>query len=269
VIIRFIRGNPCAEVQMKKEVALASSIVLASTLLLAQSPDSLYTEVLGQYVSSGKVNYRELCKDKRLQEYIAQLSAQDPSRITGRNAKLAFWINAYNAYTLKVICDHYPIKSINELHSGGPIIGRVLNQTIWDKDFVVIGGRKMTLNRIEHEIIRKEFKDPRAHFALVCASKSCPSLRPEAFEGDRLEDQLNDQTRIFFSETNKNSFETENRRAHLSKILDWYAKDFGKNDAEVLLFVSKFVPAASASAIREAPQKWKIEYTHYDWSLNE
>lgn len=246
------------------------AMLLITSLAFGQHDSSpLFTQLLNQYVHDGKVNYPGLCKDQRLGEYITQLSVTNPDVIADRNTRLAFWINAYNAYTLKVICDHYPIKSINELHSGGLVIGTVLHKTIWDKDFVIVNNSKTTLNHIEHKIIRPEFKEPRAHFALVCASKSCPSLRSEAYQGSSLDIQLNDQARIFFGDPTKNYFEVERKKAHLSRILDWYSKDFGNNDHEVLLFVSQFLPDSTASSIRADPDQWKIEYMDYDWSLNE
>ena len=244
---------------------------------------NLFTEILKEYVSEGKVNYRDLRNDSRLEEYISKLAATDPEKIQNDKAKLAFWINAYNAFTLKVICDNYPIKSINKLHFGGLYIGTLLKKTVWDKKFVVINGKKISLNFIEHKIIRAATQDPKAafsqvctetpcplaHFALVCASKGCPLLRSEAYEGQKLDEQLSDQALIFFGDEDKNYFDVEKKEAHLSKILDWFADDFGKNDEERLLFVANFLPDTLAESIRAIPEGWKIKHTKYDWSLNE
>lgn len=248
-----------------------------------ENAHSLFTEILKEYVSDGKVNYRDLRNGNRLEEYISKLAATDPEKIQNDKAKLAFWINAYNAYTLKVITDNYPIKSINELHFGGLYIGTLLKKTVWDKKFVVINGKKISLNFIEHKIIRAATQDPkaefsqvctetpcpRAHFALVCASKGCPPLRSEAYEGHKLDEQLADQAKIFFSDEERNYFNVEKREAHLSKILDWFADDFGKNDEDILLFVSGFLPDTLAESIRANPESWKIKHTKYDWGLNE
>ena len=136
----------------------------------------LFSELLSTYVHDGIVNYKKLKSDKRLAEYIGWLSKADPDALPNEKEQLAFWINAYNAYTLKIICDNYPVESINDLHTGGLVIGSVLKTTVWDKKFVVVNGNTMTLNTIEHEIVRPKFNDPRGHFALVCASKSCPQL---------------------------------------------------------------------------------------------
>jgi Protein of unknown function, DUF547 len=233
-----------------------------------QTSDALFTTILHQYVKEGEVNYTDLCKDNRLSAYISDLSNVDPDSLSNDPERLAFWINAYNAYTLKVICEHFPVNSINDLHSGGLILGSVFKTTIWDQDFVVIHNKKITLNYIEHKIIRPVFRDPRAHFALVCASKSCPALRNEAYVGSLLDKQLDDQARIFLADPRKNRFNAELKSAKLSKILDWYGKDFGNNKQEILIFVSKFLPDSTARSIQKDTPKWSVDYLTYDWSLN-
>lgn len=248
-------------------------------------PDAhqLLTSILQAYVKDGKVNYQGLCEDDRLERYIGHLSATNPDDISDDKDRLAFWLNTYNAFTLKVICDNYPVESINDLHFGGLVIGYVLNKTIWDKNFVKIQDKSISLNYVEHEIIRATEADPhahfsevcvmnpcpQAHFALVCASIGCPDLRPEAFEGYKLDQQLDEQARLFFSNPDKNNFDIENKQANLSKILDWFEKDFGKTDEEVLLFVAKYLPESISKEIRANPSAWSIDYTDYDWGLNE
>ncbi|MFQ5638485.1 MAG: DUF547 domain-containing protein [bacterium] len=254
---------------MKLTSLILTFWIMAANALISQEQHSQFTQILQSYVEHGRVNYNELCEDVRLQGYIKRLSRTNPDTITDDKARLAFWLNAYNAFTLKVICEHYPLKSINELHFGGLYIGSLLKKTIWDKKFIVINNNEMSLNDIEHGIVRAVFKDPRAHFALVCASKSCPTLRSEAYEADKLEEQLDEQGRIFFSESDKNFFTIEKKQAQLSKILDWYADDFGNNDEEILLYVARFLPDELAAAIKANPGKWSIKHTKYDWSLNE
>jgi len=235
----------------------------------SQNPHAIFTTLLQEYVHDGQVDYQNLCDDDRLQIYLTQLENTDPDTIADKDARLAFWINAYNAFTLKVICDGYPVDSINDLHWGGLIVGTIFNKTIWDKKFIRIGGGKLSLNNIEHDIIRKQFDDPRIHFALVCAAKSCPPLRAEAYTGARLDEQLNEQARIFFGQESKNRFDVENKTAYLSKIMDWYDDDFADNDEGLLLYVAQFLPERVAEAIKADPHAWDIEHTHYDWSLNE
>lgn len=231
--------------------------------------DALYTSLLQKYVQQGKVNYKELCKNPDLSNYISSLEASDPEHITDDKSRLAFWINAYNAYTLKIICDYYPVKSINDLHSGGLALGSVFKTTIWDKDIVVINHKNTSLNNIEHRIIRPEFQDFRIHFALVCAAKSCPALRSEAYEGLTLDQQFDDQAKLFLSDSSKNRFDNAAQKASISKIFDWYQKDFGNNKNEVLLAISKYLPDQIRKSIQSAPDKWEVAYTNYDWSLNE
>lgn len=230
---------------------------------------ALFSSVLKKYVQNGKVNYKELCKDPDLGKYISFLESSNPESFTNEKDRLAFWINAYNAYTLKIICDHYPVKSINDLHSGGTVLGHVFKTTIWDKEIVVINHKATSLNNIEHKIIRPVFKDFRIHFALVCAAKSCPALRPEAYEGSKLDQQLDDQAKFFLSDSSKNRFDVAAQKASISKIFDWYQKDFGEAKSEVLLAISKYLPDQIRKSIQSAPNKWEIDYTNYDWSLNE
>ena len=244
-------------------------IIIFSLPIFAQPHHKLLTKILADNVKDGFVNYKGLENDSLFIEYIKQLKSSNPGKLKSSADRLAFWINAYNAYTIKIILDNYPIESINELHSGGRILAHIFKSTVWDKDFVVINKRKMTLNEIEHEIIRKKFKEPRIHFALVCASISCPSLRNEAYEGYKLNEQLEDQAKIFFNDRTKNKFDLKNRTAFLSKILDWYDSDFGNNDEEVLLFVAKYLPEKLSKDIQENTEEWDIDYLPYSWDLNE
>jgi hypothetical protein len=213
------------------------------------------------------VNYGTLCKDERLGQYIQQLARANPERIESDNERLAFWINAYNAYTLKVICDNYPLKSIQDLNPRG--LRKAFAKTVWDKPLVTVNNNPTTLNTIEHKIIRTRFKDPRIHFALVCAAKSCPPLRPEAYEGDELDAQLDDQGRTFLTDTFKNSYNTATKTAEISKIFSWFAEDFGGSDTDVLKFIARFLPEDTARMIRADPGTWTIRHKNYDWSLNE
>jgi hypothetical protein len=127
----------------------------------------------------------------------------------------------------------------------------------------------MTLKEIEHKIIRPMFKDPRIHFVLVCAANSCPPLRSEAYEGDKLDAQLNDQGSRFLTDASKNSFDTEKKAARISMIFSWFAQDFGGTNEAVMTFISQFLPEDVASRIKADPGRWEVRYKEYDWSLNE
>jgi Protein of unknown function, DUF547 len=229
----------------------------------------LFTEILNDYVHNGLVNYKELKEDRRLDNYLKQLENTNPDNLLTDDDKLAFWINAYNAFTLKFIIDEYPVESINELHWGGLYLGSVLGTTVWDDEKIIINGTKLSLNNIEHDIARKKFNEEKVHFALVCASLSCPQLRSEAFEGYRLNKQLQDQGIKFFKDNSRNRFDLKTRTVYLSKILDWYEDDFGSSEKEILLYVSQFLDEKTAADIKSNTSQWEIDYLSYDWDLNE
>lgn len=230
---------------------------------------ALLSAVLTNHVHDGRVNYTTLKADPRLDEYLAQLSRTDPATLANDQERLALWLNAYNAYTLKLIVDRAPAKSIVDLGTGGIVLGSLLKTTAWDIRFAMVGGKDYTLNEIEHAIIREKFKDSRAHFALNCASGSCPILRPEAYEAGTLETQLDDQGRQFVQDAEKNKFDLTTKRARLSSIFKWYQGDFGASDQAALLAAARYAPDNIRQAIESDPGAWKVDYLAYDWSLND
>lgn len=244
-------------------------ILISAASLFSQDRHKLFTEILTERVNdSGLVDYENIKNDSRLDEYLEAIAKINPDTISNDNVRLAFWINAYNAYTLQVIAENYPLESINDLHTGGLIIGQVIGQTVWHDDAFSINGEKVSLNYIEHEVIRKKFDEPRIHFALVCAAMSCPPLRREAYEGYKLEMQLQNQAEIFLNNPLHNSFDIQEKTAYLSKIMDWYAGDFGDTDEERLLYYVRFIDGTAAESIKQNPSEWDIEFNDYDWSLN-
>jgi hypothetical protein len=243
-------------------------VATPAATLVGDEQHALFTAILADHVSVGRVDYAALTEDERLERYLDQLRATDPATIEDDDARLAFWINVYNATTLKVIVDEYPVESINDLHFGGLAIGLVLGKTVWDRAIVEVNDATLSLDDVEHEIIRKQWAEPRIHFALVCAAKSCPRLRSEAFEGFALAAQLEDQAIVFLGEPLKNYFVLDKRTAYLSKIFDWYGGDFGDDDKELLLYLARYAPAEVAASIRSEPEAWRIEHTKYFWELN-
>lgn len=235
----------------------------------AAEQHSIFTEILKEHVKEGRVNYQNLCSDQRLKQYIDQLASTDPEQISSREEKIAFWLNAYNAYTLEIVCDNYPIKSISELHSGGLVFGSLVGSTVWHKKLVTINKELTSLDHIEHNILRPIYKDPRIHFALVCAAKGCPPLRSEAYEAGNLNLQLDDQAREFLRQNDKNSFDLNKKVARISPIFSWFKKDFRMEAKTVLEYLAPFLDGATAESIKAAPKAWQIKYTNYDWSLNE
>lgn len=211
----------------------------------------LWNDLLKQCVTDrGQVNYKALLSEKgKLLSYLDTLSKYPPGPNWHRNEVMAYWINAYNAYTVKLILDHYPLKSIREINHGKP----------WDVIFIPIGGKKISLNIIENDMLRKKFNDPRIHFAINCASRSCPILVNKAFTGDSLDNQLDIATQNFVNDPTKNKIMAD--KILVSKIFDWYKEDFTQNGT-VLDFINQY------SSIKIQPTAG-ISFLNYDWSLNE
>lgn len=241
-------------------------MVFISSVVISQQ-HHLFSNILNQYVKNGLVDYKNLQNDIELNKYLEQLTSTNPEKLS-KNEKLAFWINAYNAFTLQIIIENYPIESINELHTGGRIIGHILGKTVWDKEFITINHKKYSLNDIEHKILRK-MSEPRIHFAIVCASISCPEILNEAFEADKINNQLENQARRFLNDKSRNHFDLKNRKAYLSKIFDWFDEDFGTSDENVLRFVSNYLPENLSEEIKHNLSRWEISFNDYNWNLNE
>lgn len=233
--------------------------------------------------ANGMVDYRGLKADvKTLDAFLGSAAALDRGvydKWPGQE-KIAFWINVYNAFTLKAIAANYPIRPsfLTSLAYPKNSIRQIAG--VWDKLQVVVMAKKMTLNEIEHNVLRKEFNEPRIHVALVCAAMGCPPLRNEPYASDKLAAQLDDQTKRFLANAGKFSIDRAAGRVGLSSIFKWFGGDFvkthgtdkgfaGHADAEraVLHFVSKYLPEADAKYL--AAGKYDVRYLHYDWSLNE
>jgi len=205
---------------------------------------------------NGMVDYQGFLKDKKqLQVYLDKLSANKPTSKWSKNEKMAFWINAYNAFTVKLILDHYPIKSIKDIKKGIPFVN-----SVWDITFIPMGKEKIDLNYIEHSILRKEFKDPRIHAAINCASFSCPLLRNEAYYASRLDEQLNDAMRRFVNDSQRNQLDKSNIK--ISKIFSWFAGDFKLNGSSVVDYLNKY-------AKKRVQANARIDFLEYQWELND
>ncbi|MEP0545902.1 MAG: DUF547 domain-containing protein [Rhodothermales bacterium] len=226
---------------------------------------SAFSALLADVVDErGFVDYAALAADPApLDGYLGRLAATDPSALSDDD-RLAFWLNVYNAYTLKLVVDNYPIDSIHDVVSGAFI---PLVNTPFKVEFVTVGGDVMTLDGVEHGTIREEFDEPRIHFALVCAAISCPPLRAEAYVGDRLDTQLEEQGRIFLSNPAKNRVPADAETIRLSKIFDWFGGDFGDDDAALQAFIAPYFDGDVRD--RLARGAYDIEFLSYDWSLND
>lgn len=219
-----------------------------------------WTALLKKHVKAdGLVDYKGFINDKaELQAYLDIISKDAPAKNWSENDKIAYWLNAYNAFTVKLIVDNYPVKSIKDL---GPANQIIFVNTPWDKKFFKIGGRTMTLNNIEHRILRNQFTEPRIHFALNCASMSCPKLRAEAYEGVVLDKQLTEQATGFLSDTSRNVVDASNPK--LSSIFNWYGGDMKKwSKLSLIQYINKYSPI-------QINENANIDYLKYDWNLNE
>jgi len=224
-----------------------------------------WTRPLTQFVKDGWVDYGTLQRQARpaLSAYLDVLSAVSRTCYAGwtREQRLAFWINTYNAYAVELILEHYPVRSIRAI---GWLPGSAFRtKFIPMKD---LAGGDLSLDDVEHEHLRKEFGEPRIHFAIVCASVSCPPLRSEAYRAGDLERQLDDQARRFLADPTKNRFDRKSRTLHLSPIFKWFREDFEQAAGSLPAFVARHVDPATAAALREPGVR--IEFLDYDWSLN-
>ncbi len=217
----------------------------------------IWSGLVAQHVqASGKVDYNGFRKDnERLSEYLELLSNNPPGKNWSQTEQLAYWINAYNAFTVKLILDHYPLKSIRDIGRGLPMVN-----SPWDIKFFSIGNVSFDLNTIEHEILRKRFNEPRIHFAINCASVSCPKLRNEAFTAEKLIDQLEDQARQFINNPEKNVIESA--RIKVSKIFDWFKSDFTKTQS-LMTYLQEYTEMDLSG------NTTKVDYMDYNWNLNE
>ncbi len=243
-----------------------------------------YATVLKDYVDdTGMVNYKQLkAHREKLDTFVTTMSKLDPSSYNRwrEKEKIAFWLNTYNALTLKVIIDNYPIKPsffrsrIYPKNSIRQIPG------VWDKMTFNVMGKDLTLEHIEHNVLRKKFDEPRIHVAMVCAALSCPPLLNEPYEGRKLDEQLNNRARRFLGNPDKFKINRENRRVYLSPILKWFADDFvnkygteehigkqSKKTSAILNFTADYLEKSDKDYILAG--EFKIKYLKYDWSLNE
>ena len=233
-----------------------------------------YAAVLAKHVDGdGLVSYPALKADaKELDGFLDRLAAVELAEFDEwlDADRIALFLNAYNAITLKAIIGHYPIKADGLSAWRFPANSIRQIDGVWDRMKWTIAGRRVALEDIEHRVLRRQFNEPRIHMALVCASLGCPILRDEPYEGARLDDQLADQTRRFLRRPEAFRVDRDRRRVHLSPIFDWFEKDFaryGEGSAGVLSFVAMHVADDDAAWLRD--NKVRIKFQDYDWSLNE
>ena len=234
------------------------------------SADDLFSALLREHVHGGRVDYARMKDDPRLVQVCDSLARVQPLEFVDSNSVKSYWINVYNAFTLKLICDNYPVESINDLHFLGSLyISVPLGLSVWDSYEFLIDGREHTLNMVEHEILRARYADFRIHAAVVCASVSCPPLRSEAYDASRLDSQLDENMRAWCADTSKNRYDKNEGVLYLSKIFDWYESDFGASREAMVRAVLPYFPTPARNAVAAHNGLPDVEFLDYDWSLNE
>ena len=251
---------------VKTMAAALMLTVLASPAMAAEPDYSEWTRLLQNYYNPAKgMDYSGLKQKEQatLDKLEASMAQVDISKLNPKE-QLAYWINLYNISTISLIVDNYPTDSIRSL-STDPIV----RFNVFKKAFIPVkGGTKMSLNDVENDKIRDGFKDPRIHFAINCAAKSCPPMRPEAFTGARVDEQLDDQSRKFLNGPGGATIERNGSKAELkvTKVMDWFGKDFDVKGG-VVEFTKMYLPADKKKQLEGA--KVKVTHYGYDWDLND
>lgn len=223
----------------------------------------LYDRILQKYVKDGKVDYLALRgSPEELGEYLSWLASNNPDALETPEERLAFWINAYNAFVLKGVLDTLPKQteglsdySVKKTHG------------FFTRKKFLVGGRYYSLDEIEHAILKPIFKDPRVHFSIVCASESCPVLQGKAFRAGDIQSQLEEATKKFLTSKERFRIDRENKIVYLSPIFRWYKKDFKKAKGSLYDFIAEHIDNEEDRAFIKKGD-FTIEYLDYDWSLN-
>lgn len=261
-----IFAHQCHNLRVMKHmicVAVTALAVASGSLHGAMTVDySGYDRLLHRYVKDGTVNYEGFRKEAGvLQAFLDEITSIHPEGLGSQEAQMACWINTYNACVIKGVLDHTPLQSVMKIPG------------FFDKITYTVGGESLSLNQIETR--GRAFHDPRIHFAVVCASSSCPLLRPEAYVPERLKEQLQDQARGFLANAQRGlRLDEAAGVAHLSQIFKWYATDFVSGGVLTKLMGSDKIIKALEPYMDDITRRkvvsrtWKIDYMPYDWTLN-
>ncbi len=227
-----------------------------------------WSEILGKHVRGDRLDYAALKKESaKLDGVLNALASVTPAQLGSwdEEQRFAYWINVYNAFCVKLVVDDYPIDSIRDL--GGTLFGKV-----WDKEFIPLAAHhpegdndSLSLNDVEHGILRAQFKDARLHAAINCASISCPPLRAGAFTPKQLDAQLEEQMRAFVGDPRRNKIMAGERRVRISALFSWFSEDFERDAGSVQAYIARFAPGADKAWINDA----RVDHLDYDWNLND
>lgn len=271
-LIALIAGVSASAVAIRSclaapTITVGASVPAAQRVGVERIDHSAWNALLGKYVdAAGMVDYAawkaSAADHAALDAYLAHLSSAAFTRESDRASQLAFWINAYNAVTVKGILREYPTSSIRN-HTA-----KVLGYNIWKDLKLAVAGSSYSLEQIEHEILRK-MGEPRVHFAIVCASIGCPRLLNEAYEAKKLDAQLTANTKAFFADRSKFQHDASTGEFAVSPILKWFAEDFGGDQAAQLQTIAPYLPDASARDAAADGRNVRVAYLDYDWGLND
>jgi len=243
--------------------ATTTTTTTTTTVTKATIDHSAFDALLKRHVDEhGLVDYAawKRADTLPLERYLVAMTAVRPTELSN-DERLAYWINVYNALTLHGMLHFYPTASIRA-H-----VAHVFGFKFWDDLRIEIEGQQRSLNGIEHEILRM-MGEPRIHFAIVCASLSCPRLLAEAYTGARVSTQLEENTRAFFANPTNFSIDVTSKTVHLSSLLKWYSEDFGRTEREKLEFVARFLSTEQARTFLRRDDL-AVDYLGYDWQIND
>ncbi len=250
----------------RRLLVAALAATASANVLPAQSTvdHRAFDALLRAHVVNGAVDYNAFKAAPSFTTYLASLDAVKPAALSN-DERLAYWINVYNAFTIKLIVDKGERQSIRNVNKS---FGLLKLKGPWSDPIVRASGRVLTLDQVEHEIIRKEFDEPRIHFALVCAAIGCPPLRSEAYTATRLESQLAEQAQRFIRESpEKNRVDVPSRTVFVSMVFTWYRDDFGGTDKAIGQYLSDWYPAGPERELLRSG-RFTLKQTNYDWTLN-
>jgi hypothetical protein len=241
-----------SNILFSKVLLLIMVSIFSNTLFAESDFHQPFNQVLRDTVLDGQVNYKAINNNPAFPAYVESLKTEQT--FANQNEELAFWINGYNALVIQGI-----------LNGGSPstFFGR---NSFFKKDKYTIGGQSINLNDLERKVIIP-IGEPRIHFAINCASSSCPKLLPEVFDAKNLDQQLNHSAQDFINDPTRNKFDTASKTASISKIFDWFEEDFVKHSGSVGNYIAQFVNDESIADDLRAGN-YKIKYLKYDWSLN-
>lgn len=243
---------------------LISMVVIFSAVQGAMAgtfDHSLFDQILKQYVDDrGLIDYNGIAKDRRFFKYMQSLKTARPQELS-RDGQRAFWINAYNAVTIDKVIKWKPKKSVRETF----IPGVWTSTKFYTSREHIVAGRELSPDKIENEMLRKKFKDPRIHFAIICASSSCPPQPRFAYTEENVQDRLEDETRKYLNSGRGVRIDRTKNKIYLSKLFDWYKNDFIEKSGSAMNFIRPYLTKEIISFLDRKP---KIDFLNYNWALN-